>query len=239
MIRRGLLLGAAATLLAGSGPGDEKTKSPRDVSRWLIEMPVERPRRDAFVIILSGDGGWRDLDRSMGRYLRDQGVPVLGFDCLNWFWKQRNPEEVADELDRVVALYAARWSCPKVALVGYSFGADVLPFAWNRLEPATRERVALVALLAFARTAAFEIRIGDFLGLGRPTELPTAPEIPGLPPALVQCTYGSEEDAETACTAFPSPPAQLIRTTGGHHFDGDYDALARRVLERLPMRSGA
>ena len=67
----------------------------RDTASWLVEMPAPRRRGDAFAIILSGDGGWRDLDRQIGRHLRDTGVPVLGFDCLNWFWRRRSPEETA------------------------------------------------------------------------------------------------------------------------------------------------
>ena len=33
-------------------------------------------------------------------------------------------------------------------LIGYSFGANVLPFAWPKLQPETQARVRLFALLA-------------------------------------------------------------------------------------------
>ncbi|MFC3127063.1 AcvB/VirJ family lysyl-phosphatidylglycerol hydrolase [Pseudoroseomonas globiformis] len=228
-MNRRLLFGTLAAALPLARPA----LAQRDTSKWLIEMVPKARRGDVFAIILSGDGGWRDLDRQVGRYLRDAGVPVLGFDCLNWFWTRRSPQEVAEELDRVVALYAAKWQAPRVALVGYSFGADVLPFAWNRMTEANKARVMLIALLAFAKDAAFEIKIGDFIGLSRPSALPTAPEIPGLPPALVQCTYGSEEEADTACLAFRGTEAQIVRTGGGHHFDENYRALADRLLARI------
>ncbi|MFZ6762782.1 AcvB/VirJ family lysyl-phosphatidylglycerol hydrolase [Pseudoroseomonas sp. WGS1072] len=234
--RRGLILGGAAATLAPLPA--RPALAQRDTSKWLIELPARPMRGETFAIILSGDGGWRDLDRTAGRYLRDAGVPVLGFDCLNWFWTPRSPAEVAAELDRVIALYAEAWKAPKVALIGYSFGADVLPFAWNRMTEASRARTVLISLLALGKSAAFEIRLGDFIGLSRPGELPTAPELPGLPPALVQCTYGAEEEEDTACKAFQGTPAQIIRTSGGHHFDEDYKALARRILARLPGREG-
>ncbi|MCQ4161170.1 virulence factor [Roseomonas sp. GC11] len=228
MNRRGLLGALAGSVLA------QPALAQRDTSTWLVEMNPRQKKGETFAIILSGDGGWRDLDRQIGRFMRDRGVPVLGFDCLNWFWKRRSPEEVAAELDRVIALYAAKWQMPKVALVGYSFGADVLPFAWNRMKAESRERVALISLLAFARDAAFEIKVGDFIGLSRPSALPTAPEIPGLPLEKVQCVYGSEEEKETACLSLASPPAQIIRLKGGHHFDENYPALAERILARFP-----
>ena len=231
-MRRRALLGGGLALGCLSGL-PVPALAQRDTAAWLVEMPVARPRGDVFAIILSGDGGWRDLDRQIGRRLRDAGVPVLGFDCLNWFWRRRSPEEVAAEMNRIIALYAAKWQAPRVALIGYSFGADVMPFAWNRMTPESKARVMLVALLALAKDAAFEIKVGDFIGLSRPSALPTAPEIPGMPPALVQCTYGAEEEAETACKAFEGTPAQIIRTSGGHHFDEDYKAMAERILARL------
>lgn len=232
MQRRPLLAGLAGALAL---PAAARAAAPRrDTAAWLVEMPPRERKGDIFAIILSGDGGWRDLDRQIGRHMRDRGIPVLGFDCLNWFWKRRSPEEVAAELDRVIALYADRWETPRVALIGYSFGADVMPFAWNRMAAESRARVVLVSLLAFAKEAAFEIKVGDFIGLSRPSALPTAPEIPGLPPALVQCVYGTEEEKDTACTVFRGTEAQVIGIRGGHHFDENYPALAERIMARLP-----
>ncbi|WP_159999762.1 virulence factor family protein [Roseomonas sp. 18066] len=231
MNRRSLLgagLGLASTSLASPALAQ------RDTSSWLIEMTPKQKRGDTFVIVLSGDGGWRDLDRSIGRIMRDRGVPVLGFDCLNWFWKRRSPQEIATELDRIIALYAEKWQTPKVGLVGYSFGADVMPFAWNRMTAESKARVVLISLLAFAKEAAFEIKVGDFIGFSRPSAVPTGPEVPGMPAELIQCTYGSDEEKETACKVFEGTPAQIVRTRGGHHFDENYTALAERILARLP-----
>ena len=53
------------------------------------------------------------------------------------------------------------------------------------------------------------------------------PEISKLDPGLLQCFYGQEED-DTACTAPEFDRAERIETAGGHHFAGDYQALAQR-----------
>jgi type IV secretory pathway VirJ component len=231
MLTRRLMLAAGAAALVA-----QPALAQRNTAQWLVDLAstkAKEPRKDVFAIILSGDGGWRDIDRTLGRNFRNRGVSVVGFDCLNWFWTRRSPQEVAAELDRVVALYVEKWGIPKVAIIGYSFGADILPGTWARLKPETRDRVVLVSLLAFAKEAAFEIRVGDFLGMGRPTAVPTLPDVPNIPPELVQCVYGTDEEADTGCTAF-KPPAQIIGIKGGHHFDGDYRALADRIYARLP-----
>ena len=98
----------------------------------LIELPAEPPG-PLLAIILSGDGGWRDLDKTIGEKLRSEGVSVVGWDCLSYFWSRKSPEQIARDLDATIEAFVYRWRASKVALVGYSFGADVLPFAYDRL----------------------------------------------------------------------------------------------------------
>lgn len=73
-------------------------------------------------------------------------------------------------------------------MVGYSFGADVIPFAYNRLPESLRPHVALIALLGLTRKADFGITIGGWLGEPpRPEALSVLPEADKIPPRLIQC----------------------------------------------------
>jgi type IV secretory pathway VirJ component len=51
-------------------------------------------------------------------------------------------------------------------------------------------------------------------------------------PALL-CFYGDDDKTESLCTAL-APPAQVFRVDGGHHFGGDYDGLAEKILGAIP-----
>ena len=70
----------------------------------------------------------------------------------------------------------ARWYASEVALIGCSFGADVMPFVYNRLPHRSRLRVALIALLGFSRTADFQITLTGWLG--EPPQLDALPVLP-------------------------------------------------------------
>ena len=48
-------------------------------------------------------------------------------------------------------------------LIGYSFGADVLPFIVNRLPDDLRKRIASVNLLGLSTEATFEIHVADWI----------------------------------------------------------------------------
>ncbi len=201
----------------------------------LIEYPVPQPGRQ-LVVIYSGDGGWRDLDKQIGETLAREGTPVVGVDSLRYFWRRKSPETMAQDLAMIVRTYGTRWGATDVALVGYSFGADILPFAFNRLPDDVRERVRQLSLLGLESTAAFEFSVAGWLGADKGDEMPVLPELLKIDSSLVQCFYGEEED-DSLCRTPELRAAEIVRTTGGHHFDGDYRALARRILEGLRRRA--
>ncbi len=106
----------------------------------LTEIPAAKPG-SWMAVVVSGDGGWRDLDKEIGEQLAARGAPVVGVDSLRYFWSAKTPDEVARDLAAIIDAYGDSWGTQKVVLVGYSFGAAVLPFAVNDCPPAMRARV--------------------------------------------------------------------------------------------------
>jgi type IV secretory pathway VirJ component len=130
----------------------------------------------------------------------------------------------------VIRTYATRWHASSVALIGYSFGADVLPFVYNRMPTRERDKVKLMALLGLGNAADFEIKITGWLGFPpSAAALPEQPEISKVPPDLVQCFYGDDE-TDSMCPVLAKLNLAVIRTPGGHHFGGDYLHLAQLIL---------
>jgi type IV secretory pathway VirJ component len=188
-------------------------------------------------IVLSGDGGWRDIDREIAAALHRQGYDVIGCDCLRYFWDAKTPQVLARDLARVLTTYRARWRPSRIVLIGYSFGADVLPFAFNRLPAELRRQVVQISLLGYAGRADFEIRVAGWLGAGpSDTALDGGPELARIDPRLVQCFYGADE-GDSACPRLHDGE-EVIETRGGHHFEGGYAALARRIAEGADARAG-
>lgn len=195
----------------------------------LAVLPVPEPGALA-AIIYSGDGGWRDLDKTIGETLAARGVPVVGVDSLRYFWHAQSPERIAADLGAIMAACRAAWGDVRFALVGYSFGAGVLPFAVNRLFADDRARVVEVSLLGLEARAPFEIEVTGWFGRAPSADAPLVlPEIERLGLDRVQCFYGVEE-TESLCRDPALAGAEIVSTAGGHHFDGDYAALAERVL---------
>ncbi|HXH02733.1 MAG TPA: AcvB/VirJ family lysyl-phosphatidylglycerol hydrolase [Candidatus Competibacteraceae bacterium] len=201
----------------------------------LIELPAQRQAGDTLAVILSGDGGWAAIDRELGEYLVQQGVAVVGFNSLKYLWKARTPEAAAQALERILTYYLPAWGKQRVLLIGYSLGADILPFMARRLPTAQRQQVALVALLAASQRVEFEFHPWDWISdddSANPEALPVKPEVDGLGDIKVLCLYGEDERATSLCPTLTAG-GRLVVTglPGGHHFDGDYRKLAELIME--------
>jgi type IV secretory pathway VirJ component len=97
--------------------------------------------------------------------------------------------------------------------------------------------VVLISLLAFEHKADWEITVTGWL-TDRPSEdaTPNGPAVDKIEPKKLQCFYG-EDEAESACPDLAPRGAEVIRTGGGHHFGGDYAALAKDILDALHERA--
>jgi type IV secretory pathway VirJ component len=188
---------------------------------------------DVLAVVLSGDGGWASIDREVGGALAKHGVAVVGFDSLQFFWSKRTPDDSAQALTRVVSHYLGAWHKQRAALIGYSRGADVLPFMASRLPAELRSRVALIALLGPARSVDFEFHLSDWLGDGSDADaLPTAPEVAKLRGTKLLCIYGRDE-GESLCRDLDPALATRDERPGDHHFGGDYESVAQAIVTAL------
>lgn len=195
----------------------------------LIEMPVAGSRRLA--VVLSGDGGWRDLDKGIARELNQQGISVLGWNSLKYFWAERSQQQLGADLGQALQTYRQRWGADDVALIGYSFGADVLPFAYPQLPADQQQSVRFMSLLGMSHGATFEVRVGGWLGWGRSRETPVLPALERLQGVPLQCIYGTDEKDSLCRDLRGKPFIQTVERPGGHHFDRDPVALTNIVLQ--------
>lgn len=195
----------------------------------VVEVPGIKPSTNV-TLFYSGDGGWRDLDRTVAGEMAALNYPVVGVDMLRYFWEHKTPEQAAADLAATMAYYRKNWGSKSFVLAGYSFGADIMPAIYNRLPAQDRDSVALLALIALAKSADFEIHVSGWLGQSA-GEQPLVPELVQIPTAKILCIYGIEEKADTACTDLLNSEARILELPGGHHFDQDYPKLTRQILD--------
>jgi type IV secretory pathway VirJ component len=198
----------------------------------LVEMPSTKGTSDTLVVFVSGDGGWAAIDKSISKVLTDNGMPVVGLNALQYFWTKRTPDSAARDLQQICDRYLATWKKERLLLIGYSRGADVLPFMTARLSPELKSKIRLVALLGPSPTVQFEFHVADWLH-SSPKGMPVKPEVDKLHGHRVLCLFG-QDDKESLCPGLhPSSTLNVVMLKGAHHFDGGYEKLAHVILEQL------
>lgn len=198
-----------------------------DIPARPSETPVHR-----IAIIITGDGGWAGLDRGVADALTADGIRVIGFSSLKFFWQRQTADAAAQALARVIAHYGKDDAAARFVLIGYSFGASLVPVVINRLPDELRRRVQAGVMISPDDAAVFEIHVGDWFGSTRHEEtLPIGPEIAASTVPLV-CVHGVDE-GDSFCLQPQPAQVHVVELPGGHHYDGNYTALGALIVSRL------
>ncbi len=193
-----------------------------------LGLPLEYrwPDREpsAYLIFFSGDGGWASLDESVASQLTAHGIAVVGLSSLRYFWRAKTASQVADVLRDLVAGVGR-----PVFLGGSSFGAEVIAVALRQWNAAARADIAGLALIAPGVSASFEIDPMDWIrSPAENRETAVAPAVIDL--RLPTLCVTAAEESDTACGALEKiASVRVVTLPGGHHFDGNYVAIADRI----------
>jgi type IV secretory pathway VirJ component len=199
---------------------------------------VEIPARDTgstFAVFMSGDGGWADIDKRIAERLAQRGVAVIGLNLRDYLKTKRSAEEVSAAVSAVARAYGARWHRSRLLIIGFSRGANLAPFAVNRLTPDVRAQLSGIGMIGLNRAANFKWHFQDvFRDITRDDDVPTLPELEKIHDVPVVCVYGSDE-RESGCRGTASDVRRVERK-GGHHLDGDFGAVADTLYDALVRR---
>jgi type IV secretory pathway VirJ component len=181
----------------------------------LIELAT-KPGDNLLAVLLTGDGGWASGDQSMAAAFRARAIPVIGFVSPSYLQVPRTPDGAGEDLRRVLDHYLREWHLERVIVVGYSRGADLLPFMVSRLPPQLRGRLALVAMIGLSEQASFQYRPTDIFADGlRFTDRPVEPEVEKLRGLRMACISG-ERESGSLCPRLDSSLIRIASHAGGH-----------------------
>jgi len=203
----------------------------------LVLRLVEQPR--AFLLFISGDGGWSALDKTLVDDLSRHGVSTVAINTLKYFWFKKTPEQVASDLKRLAEV-CGRDGLPLFA-GGYSFGAEVMPVVLDR--PELRSLFAGLVLISPGPHASFEVSVLDWLrSKEKPTPYSVLEHTRALDGMPVFCSAG-EKDEESICPQLRGGEGhEVALLPGAHHYSGQYEKLGAAVasfLERFLPRADA
>jgi type IV secretory pathway VirJ component len=178
-------------------------------------------------MILSGDGGWFSFEQSIANKLGESGVPTIGIDTRKYFWNRKTPEKTASEMAEILNYYAKEWDKKKFVLIGYSQGAEIVPFLVTLFPRQVKLNVLSAVLLSPAETTDFEVHISNMLDLGnRQNTYNVVEEIKKLEKINTICIYGQNEKSSMP-GLLKSSQVKIVFIPGDHHYHGNSSLIVK------------
>jgi type IV secretory pathway VirJ component len=185
------------------------------------------------VVFFSGDGGWAELDTTVSENLVKQGMPVVGWSSLTYYWSFKSPDQTTKDLQRILAYYTKLWQRNRVIFIGYSFGAETFPFVVNRLAPEYRKMIVGGVMLVPSISSNFEVHVSDWLQTSSNGRYPTIPEVKKIQDMPLLCLYSEVEDGDLCPLLNKQSNVILTQLSGGHNFGKHYSLITKKILQAM------
>lgn len=179
--------------------------------------------------IISGDGGWYKFEQAIADELAELGIPTIGLDTKKYFWNRRTPEETASDINACLEHFGREWRKEDFIIIGYSLGAELLPFVINRFPDSTKSRISIFVLLSPSATTDFQVHFTDMLGIGnRKNNYSVIDEIKKIHATPSLLIFGANEKSKV--------PALLKGTSvmidiipGDHHYNNNTSLIVQTM----------
>jgi type IV secretory pathway VirJ component len=185
-----------------------------------------------FVFYISGDGGFNSFSTDVCDKIHAGGYAVTALNAKSYFWDKKTPEQTVTDITTYLQQQFINRTNQQFILVGYSFGADVMPFVVNRLPVTIKKNLVSTILLAPSTSTDFEIHWLDLMGSNKKRSMDVVAEVNKMQEQKLITIFGTDDDD------FPVKDVHLKNYTneilpGGHHFDGNTDEVVRVIKKHF------
>lgn len=198
------------------------------------ELPVKifngTDKTKPLLFYISGDGGWNGFSMSLVQSLNQQGFTVIGLDAESYFWTRKTPEQAAQDVTSLLMQHSSQWNQNGMVLIGYSLGADVLPFIQTRLPQALVQHIQKTVLLSPSERTDFEVHLLDAFTSAKHA-YPVMDEINKWQKP-VTIFFGADEDS-TYKKALTSKTIHVITVAGGHHYSSAIASITTLIAKEI------
>jgi type IV secretory pathway VirJ component len=211
----------------------ESNVKPQKLSNipYIITRAKAEIKNTAIALLLSGDGGWFNFEQAIANNLASLGIPTIGIDTKKYFWSRKTPEKTSADMTEILNYYSKEWGKNKFILIGYSQGAEIVPFIFTLFPQNIRSNVLSAVLLSPAKTTDFEIHISNMLDLGnRQNTYDVIQEIKKLDKIKTICIYGDKEKS-TVPALLEGSRAKFVFIPGDHHYHGNATLIVKVMKE--------
>ncbi len=184
------------------------------------------------IFYISGDGGMNKFSTSLCEALHNKGFDVSALNARTYFWDKKTPEKTATDVTVFLAQKMVGRKNQQIVMIGYSFGADVLPFILKGISKNIDDKILVSFLMASSGNTDFEIHWADIFGGNTKRRLDVVAEINKLTDEKIVIISASD-DKTLAVNNITLKRFTHEVLPGGHHFDGDTQEIVKVILNDM------
>lgn len=227
-----IILGFIITLIVGlyiirTKGDDVDIKTPLPLKIW-----ENNNQNKPILFYLSGDAGLGPFSKSICENLHQKGFDVYALNSKVYFWNEQNPKKTAQILSEFIETKFQKHQNKELVLIGYSFGADALPFIINQLPKKTKQKIHQLIFLDPYETADLEIHYKNLLFEnveGKWNTIPEINQLENLHLSIILSDYGKQYPYQKITL----PNKNIIYLGGNHHFNRNYTLVTQTILKQL------
>jgi type IV secretory pathway VirJ component len=207
----------------------------QDVSSLpLTPFPITNIEPEkALIVYISGDGGLNSFSKQFCQALNDKGYPVVLFNSLKYFWSKKTAQQASTDVQKTIQYYKASWKKNKVVILGYSFGADVLPFIYTRLAKDVQNSVKNLVMVSPSNTTDFEVHVNQMFGKKQTDGVSVPDEINKIADKPLLFIQAQKEPERVEVERLKIHNYKLVVLKGGHHYDNNGGEVADMIVQNL------
>lgn len=184
------------------------------------------------IFYISGDGGMNNFSTELCETINNEGYDVIALNARSYFYSKKTPDQTAIDFSNYLNEKIKGRTNQQIVIIGYSFGADVVPFILNRFPDSFRSKITASFIMASSGSTDFEIHWADILGGNSKRKMDVVAEINRLSNERI-IIISSSDDHTLDINKITLDKYTREVLPGGHHFDGDTDEITRVIIKHI------
>ncbi|QOW09717.1 hypothetical protein Q73A0000_04725 [Kaistella flava (ex Peng et al. 2021)] len=183
------------------------------------------------IFYISGDAGFNNFSKTFSQELHRYGYDVFALNTKKYFWKKKTPLQASQDTENYLKEVIKNRINKKIIIIGYSYGADVAPFIYNRFDKDFQKKIQDLIIIGPSQVNDFEIHLEEYITGHMEYGYSVINEINHLKNVPFTLIVSDLEKIYFPKNEITLKNYQFLHLPGDHHFGGNSKMLADSVIK--------
>lgn len=183
------------------------------------------------IFYISGDAGFNTFSKTFAQELHNYGFDVFALNTKQYFWQKKTPLQASQDSEKFLKQIIKNRNNKKIIIVGYSYGADVAPFIYNRLDADFQKNIQNLLIIGPSKVNDFEIHLEEYITGSHQHGFSVIHEINQLKNVPFTLVVSDFENKYFPRAEISLKNYHFLHLHGNHHFSGNTKMLADSIVK--------